>query len=145
MRFASSMEPSVWRPAAVAFRERILGLVRGSINAKGQLTHDPVPRAAASVASRQVTRSHIAACVRAEPPDLQLHLPVLLRREANPAAVDAWAGHGVVDCVADSDRGCPLCHPCIYLSIYLSIYPSIYLSIPPSIYLGRAHTGSRAR
>ena len=28
----------------------------------------------------------------AEPPDLQLHLPVLLRREANPAAVDAWAG-----------------------------------------------------
>ena len=112
----------------MAFRERILGLVRGSINAKGQLTHDPVPRAAASVASRQVTRSHIAACVRAEPPDLQLHLPVLLRREANPAAVDAWAGHGVVDCVADSDRGCPLCHPSIYLSIYLSIYPSIYLS-----------------
>ena len=42
MRFASSMEPSVWRPAAVAFRERILNLVRGSINAKGQLTHDPV-------------------------------------------------------------------------------------------------------
>ena len=26
----------------MAFRERILGLVRGSINAKGQLTHDPV-------------------------------------------------------------------------------------------------------
>jgi len=41
-RFASSMQPSVWRPAAAAFRERILNLVRGSINAKGQLTHDPV-------------------------------------------------------------------------------------------------------
>lgn len=41
MRFASSMEPAAWRPAAMAFRERILGLVRGSINAKGQLTHDP--------------------------------------------------------------------------------------------------------
>ena len=56
MRFASSMEPSVWRPAAVAFRERILGLVRGSINAKGQLTHDPV-RPCSEWASRQVTRS----------------------------------------------------------------------------------------
>ena len=42
MRLAS-IEPSVWRPAATAFRERILGFVRGSVNAKGHLTqHDPV-------------------------------------------------------------------------------------------------------
>ena len=42
MRLAS-IEPSVWRPAATAFRERILSLVRGSVNAKGHLTqHDPV-------------------------------------------------------------------------------------------------------
>ena len=85
----------------MAFRERILGLVRGSINAKGQLTHDPVRRqSGASLGAHPFVRSprfRLARRsplrrLRAEPPDLQLHLPVLLHREADPAAMDAWAG-----------------------------------------------------